>query len=234
MLRLQWFTLIFCGLFCLSCEDELGSQPGGDNLSQDQMVRGLKEALETGTKRAVDTLNQPGGYLKDQAVKIAFPPQASNVASQLESVGAGALVDNVVEKMNRAAEDAAQKASPIFVDAITNMQFQDARGILEGTDTAATNFFRNNTRSDLFTTFKPDIKTSLEDVGAQQAWSNLTSRYNQIPFTDDIQTNLANYTTNRALNGLFIKLKNEEKRVRDNPQARTKQILKDVFGSIGN
>ena len=227
-------AIVMLGLLFTSCEDQLGSQPGGDELTQDQMVSGLKEALKTGTKRAVDTLNQPGGYLKDEAVKIVFPPEASNVASKLRSVGAGALVDRVVKKMNRGAEDAAEKATPIFVDAVANIQFQDARSILEGTDTAATNFFRKNTRSDLFTAFKPDIKNSLEEVGAQQAWSNLTSRYNQIPLTDDIQTNLATYTTNRALDGLFVKLKKEEKRVREDPKARTKDILETVFSEFEN
>jgi hypothetical protein len=136
-----------------SCDEKLGSP--GNELSEEQIVNGLKTALKTGTDRAVDTLNQPDGYFRDQAVKIVFPPKASEVANKLRDIGAGSLVDNIVKKMNRAAEKAADTAAPIFINAVTNMQFQDARNILEGRDTAATNFFRNNTRSQLFSAFKP-------------------------------------------------------------------------------
>ncbi len=225
-----WLTIVMIGLLFTNCEDQLNSQPGNDELTQDQMVSGLKQALETGSKRAVDTLNQKDGYLKDEAVKITLPPEVSKVTNEIPDRFLGPLV----KEMNRAAEDAAEKAAPIFVNAITNIKFQDARNILEGTDTAATNFFRKNTRSQLFTAFKPDMKNSLEKVGAQQTWSDLTSAYNKIPFQDDIQTNLADYATNRALNGLFVKLKKEEKRVREDPKARTKDILKTVFSKFGN
>jgi hypothetical protein len=144
------------------------------------------------------------------------------------------LSQPLITEINRAAEDAAEKATPIFVEAIANMKFQDARNILEGTDTAATHFFRNTTRSELFQAFKPDIQNSLEKVGAQQTWQEVTSIFNQNPLSDDIETNLANYTTNQALEGLFLKLKQEEKRVREDPRARTKDILERVFSEVGN
>lgn len=213
-----------------SCDEGLLSPSTNNELSEEQVVKGLKQALKTGSERAVDTLNQEGGYLKDNAVKITLPPEVSDVTDEIPD----RFLQPLVKEMNRAAEDAANKAAPIFVNAITNIRFQDARNILEGTDTAATNYFRKNTRSELFSAFKPDMKNSLEKVGAQQTWSDLTSTYNQIPFRDDIQTNLADYATNRALEGLFVKLKNEEKRVREDPQARTLDILKTVFSKVGN
>lgn len=213
-----------------SCDEGLLSPSNNNELSEEQVVKGLKQALKTGSERAVDTLNQEGGYLKDNAVKITLPPEVSDVTDEIPD----RFLQPLVKEMNRAAEDAANKAAPIFVNAITNIRFQDARNILEGTDTAATNYFRKNTRSELFSAFKPDMKNSLEKVGAQQTWSDLTSTYNQIPFRDDIQTNLADYATNRALEGLFVKLKNEEKRVREDPQARTLDILKTVFSKVGN
>ena len=226
--------LVMTGLLVTgSCDEKLGSP--GNELSEEQIVNGLKTALKTGTDRAVDTLNQPDGYFRDQAVKIVFPPKASEVANKLRDIGAGSLVDNIVKKMNRAAEKAADTAAPIFINAVTNMQFQDARNILEGRDTAATNFFRNNTRSQLFSAFKPDMERSLKEVGAQQAWNDVITRYNNIPLVGgNVQTDLATYATNQALEGLFIKLKKEEKRVREDPQARTKDILETVFSQVDN
>ncbi len=226
--------LVMTGLLVTgSCDEKLGSP--GNELSEEQIVNGLKTALKTGTDRAVDTLNQPDGYFRDQAVKIVFPPKASEVANKLRDIGAGSLVDNIVKKMNRAAEKAADTAAPIFINAVTNMQFQDARNILEGRDTAATNFFRNNTRSRLFSAFKPDMERSLKEVGAQQAWNDVVTRYNNIPLVGgNVQTDLDTYATNQALEGLFVKLKKEEKRVREDPQARTKDILETVFSQVNN
>ena len=226
--------LVMTGLLVTgSCDEKLGSP--GNELSEEQIVNGLKTALKTGTDRAVDTLNQPDGYFRDQAVKIVFPPKASEVANKLRDIGAGSLVDNIVKKMNRAAEKAADTAAPIFINAVTNMQFQDARNILEGRDTAATNFFRNNTRSQLFSAFKPDMERSLKEVGAQQAWNDVVTRYNNIPLVGgNVQTDLATDATNQALEGLFVKLKKEEKRVREDPQARTKDILETVFSQVDN
>ncbi len=213
-------------------DTDFGQNENNKQLSEKEITKGLKEALKTGTKRAVDTLNRDNGYFKDQAVKILFPPEANKVKNKLRDIGAGDLVDKFVKKLNRAAEDAAGKASPIFVDAVTDISFQDARNILEGSDSAATHYFRENTADELFNTFKPDIENSLDEVEAQDAWESVTNKYNSIPTTDPVETDLAKYTTDEALEGLFLKLKKEEKQIRLDPVARTKDILEKVFSTL--
>lgn len=236
MRKVYIFILVTAFIAGIGACDDNGEDlvnPGNNNdssqLSQKEMNNGLKEALKTGTKRAVDTLNREDGYFRDQAVKILFPPDAKEVADKLRDIGAGSLVDRLVKKLNRAAEDAAGKANPIFLDAIKDISFQDARNILEGSDSAATQYFRNNTEDELFNTFKPDIENSLQTVGAQAAWDDVTTRYNQIPLVDPVETDLAKYTTEEALDGLFHKLQKEEKLIREDPIARTKDILEKVF-----
>lgn len=203
-------------------------------IGDEKMAKGLKDALEKGSKEAVKELNQENGYYKDEVVKIPFPPKAQKMADKLRESGMDKQVDDLVKKINRAAEDAAEKAKPIFVDAITNMSIQDAASILKGKDTAATHYFRNNTQDQLFKTFKPDIEKSLEDVGAQDAWESVSKTYNKVAmFSDPVETDLAAYTTQRALDGLFYKVKQEEKKIREDPVARTTDVLKDVFGGLG-
>jgi hypothetical protein len=141
------------------------------------------------------------------------------------------LVDEFVESMNHAAEDAADEAAPIFKDAITNISFDDAMGILNGADTSATNYLRINTFSDLYTAFKPDIQNSLEGVGAQQAWEDVIDLYNTIPFTDDVTTDLADYTTNKGLNGLFHLVGEEEIKIRTDIEHQVTSLLQEVFGN---
>lgn len=196
-----------------------------------KMVKGLKTALEKGAKESVEALNQKNGYYKDELVKIPFPPKAEKMADKLRDNGMGNTVDDLVKKLNRAAEDAAEKAQPIFLNAITDMSVKNAVEILKGRDTAATHYFRNKTQADLFKAFKPDIQASLKDVGAQSAWESVSSAYNKVAmFSDPVQTDLAAYTTNRALEGLFFKIKQEEQKIRKDPMARTSKVLEDVFG----
>ncbi len=196
-----------------------------------KMVKGLKTALEKGAKESVKALNQKNGYYKDELVKIPFPPKAEKMADKLRSNGMGGKVDDLVKKLNRAAEDAAEKAKPIFLDAITGMSVKNAVDILNGGDTAATHYFRQKTSNSLFKAFQPDIKQSLEDVGAQRAWESVSSAYNKVAmFSDPVETDLSAYTTNRALEGLFFKIKQEEQSIRKDPMARTSKVLKDVFG----
>lgn len=237
---LSLLIIAFAFISITACDEETKDldidtdygQKGNKKLSEKEITNGLKEALKTGTKRAVDTLNRDNGYFKDQAVKILFPPEANKVKNKLREYGAGSLVDKLVKKLNRAAEDAAGKASPIFVDAVTDITFKDARKILEGSDSAATNYFRKKTADELFNTFKPDIENSLDKVGAQTAWNEVTTQYNGLPLTDPVETDLAKYTTDEALDGLFLKLKKEEKKIRLDPVARTKEILKKVFSTL--
>ena len=144
--------------------------------------------------------------------------------------GGDDLIDAFIVSLNRAAEDAADEAKPIFIDAITNITFDDAMNILNGSDTAATGYLRVNTFNGLYDAFKPDIQNSLENVGAQQIWGDVIDLYNSIPFTEDVNTDLADYTTNKGLDGLFILVGQEEMKIRTDIEHQVSQLLQDVFG----
>ena len=229
------FKLFFIGIFIVfsfnSCDsftlDDLVSQ-----LSEEEVVAGLKEALNVGTDTAVVRGSALDGYFLNPIIKIQFPEEAIIVKTVVEAVPGGSLlVDEFVKQLNRAAEDAADKATPIFKDAILGISFQDAFEILNGVDTAATNYLRQNTFNDLYNAFQPDIEASLDAVGAQTAWEAVIDVYNSIPFTEPANANLSDYTTNRGLNGLFILVGDEEERIRNDVEHRVTDLLEKVFGS---
>ena len=202
-----------------------------DLLSNDDVVAGLKEALNVGTDTAVAQGSVLNGYFLNPDITILFPEEAGIVQTVVEAIPGGSLlVDEFVESMNHAAEDADTKATPIFKDAILNISFDDAMSILNGADTSATNYLRVNTFSDLYTAFKPDIQNSLEGVGAQQAWEDVINLYNTIPFTEDVTTDLADYTTNKGLGGLFHLVGNEEIKIRTDIEHQVTDLLQQVFG----
>lgn len=227
MLKRSFLISLFAlSVFSFSSCEELGSL-----LSDQEVADGLKEALNVGTDTAVAQGSAYNGYFGNALIKIAFPEDAEIVQSVVEAVPGGSLlVDALIEKLNRAAEDAAVKATPIIKDAILGITFSDALSILDGADTAATNYLRVKTFTDLYDAFKPDIQTSLESVGAQQAWEDLIDLYNSIPFTDDVDTDLANYTTNKALGGLFVLVGQEEGKIRNDASHRVTDLLQQVFG----
>lgn len=195
-----------------------------------EMTSALKEALQVGTNDATTFLNKPGGYLNNERFKIPFPPDAVKVATKLRELGFGSQVDKFIETMNRGAEDAAKEAAPIFVNSIQQMTLTDARSILLGADNSATMYFKGKTSDALYTAFSPKIKTSLDKYEATKYWSQLTSTYNKIPGVTKVETDLVRYATNKALDGLFLKLSEEEKEIRDNISARVSPQLKKVFG----
>jgi hypothetical protein len=195
-----------------------------------EMTQGLRQALEVGTGRAADFLHQQGGYLNNERFKIPFPPDAIKVANKLREMGFGDQVDKFIERMNRGAEDAAAEAKPIFVNAITSMTLTDARNILLGEDNAATMYFKSKTSDALYTAFSPKIKASLDKFEATKYWTDITTTYNKIPFVKPVETDLVKYATNKALDGLFIKLSEEEKDIRNNLSARSTALLQKVFG----
>ena len=201
-------------------------------LTESEIISGLKEALKTGTGNAVSILNSPDGYFKDPLVKLPFPPEAIKVANTLRDLGAGKLVDDFELSLNRAAEDAAKEAGPIFVNAVTSMTIADARNILFGADNAATEYFKKTTSQPLSQAFQPKIKNSLDKVLATKYWTDITTRYNKIPFVKPVNTDLPQYATDLALKGLFLKLEGEEAKIRKDPAARVKDILKRVFGEL--
>tara|TARA_B110000459_G_C16552515_1_gene467426 strand:+ start:693 stop:1442 length:750 start_codon:yes stop_codon:yes gene_type:complete len=210
-------------------ENASGINPKGA-LRQDEVGKGLKEALNQGVKKGVIQLNKKDGYLKDVQIKIPMPNEAKSVESKLRSLGQGKKVDEAIESMNRAAEDAAAGAKDIFVAAIKGMTLTDAMNILKGEDNAATNYLNKATNAALSEKFKPVIKVSLDKVGATKHWATVFGSYNKIPFVTKVNPNLEDYVTEKALNGLFIQVAKEELNIRKNPGARATDLLKKVFG----
>ncbi|MCS7073377.1 MAG: DUF4197 domain-containing protein [Bacteroidia bacterium] len=200
-------------------------------LSNSDIIAGLKEALNVGTNNAVVKLSATDGYFLDRLVKIPFPPEAENAKNVLIQLGMESTVNDFVLKLNRAAEDAAPEAKQIFLDAILAMTIQDGNAILRGDSIEATRYLQNKTSNQLASLFKPKIQASLEEVGAQQLWADLTSKYNSLPLVQPVNTDLAAYTTDRALAGLFIKVGQEETKIRKDPAARVTDLLKKVFGN---
>ena len=209
-------------------EQSLNSQ-SGSQLSETEIANGLKEALNQGVDKGVHKLSQAGGYLNDPKVKISMPNEAKTVEDKLRKLGQGKLVDQTIESMNRAAENAANGAKDIFVAAIKNMSIQDAKKILEGDDDAATQYLNSNTRAQLIAKFKPVIKKSLNKVNATKYWKNLFANYNRIPMVKKVNPSLEEYVTNKAIDGLFVMIAAEELEIRKNPEARITELLKKVF-----
>ncbi|MBK9457572.1 MAG: DUF4197 domain-containing protein [Chitinophagales bacterium] len=213
--------------FFISCEDINID----DLLSDGDVAAALREALTIGTDTAVTKGSAIDGYFANPDIKILFPEEAAVVESVVGVIpGGDVLIDEFIQSVNRAAEDAADEATPIIKDAIVNITFDDAMTILNGTDTAATNYLRLKTFSDLYTAFKPDIQNSLEGVGAQQAWEEVIDLYNTIPFVEDVNTDLADYSTNKGLDGLFILLGQEEGKIRTDVEHQVTSLLQEVFG----
>lgn len=196
-----------------------------------EAVTALKQALEIGSQNATGRLANVNGYFGNQLIKILMPPEAKKVESALRAAGMGSQVDKAILSMNRAAEDAATKALPIFVDAIKQMTIQDGISIVKGGQGAATNYLKNRTTQSLTTAFRPVIENSLRKVDATKYWSQVFTAYNRLPTTTNkINPDLTGYVTEKALNGLFVTIAEEENKIRTNPAARVTDILKKVFG----
>ncbi len=204
---------------------------GGGGLSQEEAGNGLKEALNIGVKEAVDFLSAEDGYL-ESPYKILVPEEAQIVVSNLKAVpGFGNVEQQLVEKMNRAAELAAEKATPIFVNAIKQLTFQDALNILAGEQDAATMYLRRTTSESLYAEFQPIIQASLDEVNAREYWRGAVNAYNKIPLVRKTNPELDDHVTNKALDGLFALIAKKEEGIRDNPALRTSELLRKVFGS---
>jgi hypothetical protein len=212
-------------------------------LTEGEIGTGLKDALNVGITNGVNELIKTDGYLGNQLLKITLPLEVKNVQDKITKnvPQSQQLLDNLVVKMNRAAEDAANEAKPIFIDAITSMTITDAKNILFGGEGAATNYLKQKTLQQLTNAYLPKINNSLSKVGATQAWSALTNPYNKIArspagalvgVTTPINADLGNYVTQKALDGVFIKVSDEENKIRKNPIARTTAMLQKVFGEL--
>lgn len=241
-MRLRFLSVILITLAAsTSCTQEELDQFLSPGLSQSEVISGLREALKVGTDTSVGRLNALNGYFTDQAVKILLPPEAQVIQQYVSIVPGGQLlIDEVVLKVNRAAEQAASQAKPIFVNAITTITIQDGFTILRGGDTAATEYLRGRTIDSLQASFTPPITQALGtpivgNISAESAYANLVNTFNQIaPFIQQpqiTQNSLAAHTTRRALDGLFVKVADEEKKIRRDPLHRVTEILKRVFGA---
>jgi hypothetical protein len=204
----------------------------GAGLSSDDIVSGLKDALAKGTQKSTDKLSAVDGFFKDAAVKILFPPEAAKMETTLRQAGLGPQVDKAILDINRAAEDAAKSAAPIFLNAIKNMSVTDGINILRGSNTAATEYLRKNTSAQLTAAFLPVIKSSLDKVGATNSWKTVVDAYNKIPFHKKVDSDLPAYTTQKGLDGVFYYVAVEEKSIRQNPAGQADALLKKVFGGL--
>jgi hypothetical protein len=215
-----------------SIQDLPKSQSGGSGSVTDLKTTGagIKEALAVGTERAVNSLSGVNGYFGNQAVKILMPDSIKRVADIASKVGFQKQVDAFVLSMNRAAEAAAPLAAKYFADAIRDMSLEDVRGIMTGGNTAATDFFSNKMRGNLYTAFKPVVAKKVGEVGDTRAYKDLIGRYENVPFVNKQSLDLDDYVTNKSLDGLFLTVGEEEKKIRTNPAARTTELLKTVFG----
>ncbi|WP_433829076.1 DUF4197 domain-containing protein [Flavobacterium anhuiense] len=193
------------------------------------IAAGLKEALNKGITQQVSKLTAVDGFYKNEAVKILMPEELQKVDATLRKVGLSSLADEGIKMLNRAAEDAVKEATPIFVSAVKNMTFTDAKNILLGSDNAATNYLQSSTTTALYAKFNPVIKSSFEKVGADAVWTKIITKYNTIPLVKKINPDLTDYTTNQALSGVFKMIAVEEKEIRNDISARTTPLLKSVF-----
>jgi hypothetical protein len=207
----------------------LGSS--GSGFTESEAADGIKEALVKGTGESVNLVSIADGYFGNPEIKIPFPEDAKQVETKLRSMGMGKKVDEAILSINRAAEDAAREAKPIFVSAIKGMSIGDAIGIVKGESNAATEYLRKSTTPDLRIKFQPSIKTSLDKVQATKYWSDLINTYNKIPFIQKVNPDLSAYVTGKAIDGLFVMIAKEEKKIRKDPLARTSELLKKVFGN---
>lgn len=230
MKKLLVFPVLLC-LFMISSCDVIQEAAGTilTEPSLQEIGNGLKEALTVGITKGANALSQKDGYLKS-AYKILLPSEVRTVTDRLKNIpGFSNIETELIEKMNRGAEDAAKEAAPIFVTAIRGLTFQDASNILLGSDNAATSYLNRTTNQPLYDKFKPKIVSSLDKIGANTLWTKAINAYNKIPLVTKINNDLSDYVTKEALKGLFKKIEEEEKNIRHNKGARSSELLKKVF-----
>lgn len=220
--------LFFTGCDTLGQATEILTQSG--NPTQNEINMGLKQALELGTSASSERLSLEDGYFGNLAIKILFPAEAQKVERTMRSLGLNTLADNVILSINRAAENAAKEAKPIFISAIKQMTIADATSILLNRDKdAATTYFKRVTSDQLRASFTPVIKSSLDKVGATRYWTDAINRYNRIPLVSKVNPDLEGYVTQKAIDGLFLEIAKEELKIRNNIGARQTNLLQKVF-----
>lgn len=228
--KLLVFFLIINLTACAELQQAINQLPQTDGpISNIDISSGLRQALDLGIEKQVSKLTQTDGYYKNDLVKILLPEELRKVDKALRDIGLSSLADEGLKVLNRAAEDAVKEATPIFVNAVKDITFNDAKNILVGNDDAATQYLTSKTESALYSKFNPVIKNSFSKVGADQIWDNLITKYNSIPFTSKVNPDLTDYVTNQALKGVFTMIAVEEKEIRTNLSSRTTTLLQKVF-----
>jgi hypothetical protein len=249
-MKTKTFSLVLLMLFIAGCAELLNVLQSSGNLplTESEVINGLKEALTTGARNSAQKLAAENGYYGDAAIKILLPDEAKIIVDNISRIpGGNQLVEDVILRINRAAEDAAKEVAPIFVNSITQMSIKDAFNILNGADNAATTYLKNTTYSELYTLYKPKIQTSTEkkiigNISTKDSWVTLTSKWNSVANSiagrlanlKPVNTDLDDFLTNKALSGMFSKVEAEELKIRKEVSARVTPLLQRVFGSLDN
>jgi len=229
MKRILLCVLVFQLVGCAELQQVVNQLPQGTGIGNAEIAQGLREALNMGIEKQVNKLALENGFFKNELVKILLPQELQKVDKTLRDIGLSSLADEGLRILNRAAEDAVGEATPIFVDAVKGITFNDARQILLGADNAATQYLERTTQTQLYNKFNPIIQNSFQKVGADKIWTNIITKYNSLPLTNDVNPDLTDYTTNEALKGVYIMIALEEKEIRTKVSSRTTDLLKKVF-----
>ena len=249
-MKVKITVLIILMIICAGCAEVLNllQTSGSAPLTEAEVINGLKEALITGAKNAATKLAAENGYYGDALINIPLPDEAKTIVDNISKIpGGDKLVEDVILRINRAAEDAAKEVAPIFVNSVTSMSISDAFNILKGADNAATTYLRNTTYNQLYQLYKPKIQASTEkriigNISTKDSWNTLTSKWNSVANSiagkiagfKPVNTDLDDFLTNKALSGMFLKVEDEELKIRKEVSARISPILQKVFGSLDN
>ena len=227
--RIFALLVVFNLTACAELQNVINELPQGGTLSNADIAAGLRQALDFGIDKQVSKLTQKDGFYKNELVKILLPEELQKVDKALRNVGLSSLADSGLKALNRAAEDAVKEATPIFVSAVKDITFADAKNILLGDDNAATNYLSAKTQTALYNKFRPVIQNSFSKVGADQTWTNLITKYNTLPLTNDVNPDLTDNVTSEALEGVYTMIAVEEKEIRNKISSRSTDLLKKVF-----
>lgn len=238
-MRSATIFLLAIGLVFSSCDQlagVIGEVPTntGTPPTKSEIASGIREALIVGARNSIEKTSKTNGFYGNNLIKIPFPPEAQQVEKTARDLGLDKQVDNFVETLNRGAEQASAKAQPIFVNAIKKMTLQDVYDIWRGSDDAATQYLRKTTLNELKQEFRPVIKSTLNQVELTKHWNPLVTAYNRLPMGEKVNPDLDEYVLEESLDGLFLMIAKEEEKIRENPRARTSEILEKVFGYLDN
>jgi uncharacterized FlgJ-related protein len=227
--KLSIFLLVFPLVSCAQLQQVVKNLPQVQQTPTVDIASGLREALTTGIDKQVSKLTQKDGFFKNELVRIGFPEDLRKVDKALRKIGLSSLADEGLKALNRAAENAVNEATPVFISAVKDIKFDDAKTILLGNNSAATEYLTTKTETALYQKFNPVIKQSFSKVGADKIWANLINKYNTIPFTKSVNADLTDYVTTEALKGVYKMIAIEEEEIRTKLSSRTTTLLQQVF-----